>query len=350
MSRVDVTLTAEACRVLGSLLEKELTVPSTYPMTVNAVVSASNQTSGRDPILDLSEGEVEAALAELRRLGLTRVIHPSHGARTTKHRQVADEALGLDRGARAALTVLLLRGHQTPGEVRSRTERLHRFASVEEVEAALGDLSRRDRPLAVELTRRPGHKESRWAHLLAGPPSEPSTPSLRPTAPPASADRAQMQVPAEVAELAALVGTWRGVGSGEYPTIEPFRYTQEIHFLPVPGKPMLAYRSATRHRDDDRPLHAEAGFLRLVAPGSVELVVAQASGVAEISEGLVDVDVDTSELLVASTSVAGSSTAKSVTATERRYRVTGDELTHDLSMAAVGQPLTHHLHATLRRT
>ena len=346
---MEPNLTVEACRVLGSLLEKELTVPTTYPLTLKAVAAACNQSSGRDPVLRLSETEATAALDELRALGLTRVLHPSHGARTPKHRQVADEVWGLEPPTRAVLTVLLLRGDQTPGELRSRAERLHRFGSVDEVTAALAELAGRDDPLVRELPRRPGHKEARWAHLLAGPPSDDPGPSPSP-----GVDRPEpvtaAPIPPEVAPLTALVGTWRGVGTGEYPTIETFRYTQEIEFRPIPGKPLLAYRSATRHRDDDRPLHAESGFLRLVGPGSVELVVAQASGITEIAEGLVDVEVGTTELLLTSTAIAGSSTAKPVTATERRYRVTGDDLVADLAMAAMGQPLIHHLHASLRRS
>lgn len=356
-------LTIEACRVLGSLLEKERTVPATYPLTLNAVVAACNQSSGRDPVLQLTDDEVEAALGELRHRGLTRVLHPSHGARTPKHRQVADEVLGLEPDTRAALTVLLLRGPQTPGEVRSRSERLHRFATVDEAAVALTQLAGRDDPLVVELARRPGHKEARWAHLLAGAPSdEPGTdPSPGAESSSGGAGRAgsgtasmapaePVPIPAEVAPLAALVGIWRGVGTGEYPTIETFRYTQEVEFRPVPGKPLLAYRSATRHRDDDRPLHAESGFLRLVGPASVELVAAQASGIVEVAEGLVDVEVGTTDLLLISAAVVGSSTAKPVTGTERRYQVTGDTLIADMSMAAMGQPLTHHLHANLQRS
>ncbi len=351
---MEPNLTVAACRVLGSLLEKELTVPATYPLTLKAVASACNQSSGRDPVLQLSETEATEALDELRALGLTRVLHPSHGARTPKHRQVADEVLGLEPATRAVLTVLLLRGHQTPGELRSRAERLHRFGSVDEVTAALAELAGRDDPLVVELPRQPGHKEARWAHLLAGPPVA-GSPTVAPAAgTPSPVDRSEpaepRTIPPEVASLAALVGIWRGAGTGEYPTIETFRYTQEIEFRPVPGKPLLAYRSATRHRDDDRPLHAESGFLRLVGPGSIELVVAQASGITEITEGLVDVEVGTTELLLTSASIAGSSTAKPVTATERRYRVTVDDLVADMAMAAMGQPLPHHLPASLRRS
>lgn len=158
-------------RVLGALLEKERTVPDTYPMTLNGLRSACNQSSGRVPVMQLSDTEVTEALTELRAMGLTRVIHPSHGARQPKYRQVLDEVLHLDDAERAVLTLLLLRGPQTPGELRSRSERLHPFASVDEVDAVLAALAGRARPLVRELERRPGQKEARWVHLLGQPPA-----------------------------------------------------------------------------------------------------------------------------------------------------------------------------------
>jgi uncharacterized protein len=161
-------------RVLGSLLEKQRTVPDTYPMTLNGVRTACNQTSGRDPVMALDEHEVQAALDRVRAMGLTRVVHPSHGARQPKHRQVLDEVLGLSDAERAVLTVLLLRGPQTPGELRSRTERLHPFTGLDEVEGALAALVARPEPLVRELDRQPGQKERRWSHLL-GPAPEPTT-------------------------------------------------------------------------------------------------------------------------------------------------------------------------------
>jgi uncharacterized protein YceH (UPF0502 family) len=162
-------------RVIGSLLEKERTVPDTYPMTLNGLRTACNQASGRDPVLALEEHEVQAALDRLRPAGLTRVVHPSHGARMPKFRQVLDEVLTLGDGERAIVTLLLLRGPQTPGELRSRSERLHAFADLAEVEAALASLLDRPEPLVRELERRPGQKERRWTHLL-GPVAEPSEP------------------------------------------------------------------------------------------------------------------------------------------------------------------------------
>ena len=153
-------------RVVGSLLEKERTVPDTYPMTLNGLRTACNQSSGRDPVMALDEREVQVALDALRAAGLTRVLHPSHGARQPKYRQVVDEVLHLDGGGRAVITLLLLRGPQTTGELRSRSDRLHAFADLGEVEAALRALADRDVPLVAELERRPGQKEGRWIHLL----------------------------------------------------------------------------------------------------------------------------------------------------------------------------------------
>lgn len=179
-------------RVIGCLLEKERTVPDSYPMTLNGLRTACNQTSGRDPVLQLDEGEVTRALDRLRAAGLTRVIHASHGARVPKYRQVLDEVLALGDGERAVLTVLLLRGPQTPGELRSRSDRLYAFTELREVDAALASLGTRDEPLVRELERRPGQKETRWVHLL-GPVdlTEPApTPSL-------STSRATTSAPTE---------------------------------------------------------------------------------------------------------------------------------------------------------
>lgn len=163
---MSLELTPVEQRVVGSLLEKERTVPDTYPMTLNGLRTACNQTSGRNPVLDLSERDVQASLDDLRAAGLTRVLHPSHGARQPKYRQVLDEVLHLDDAERAVVTLLLLRGPQTPGELRSRADRLHAFSGLDEVEGALRSLADRDEALVAELERRPGQKEQRWIHLL----------------------------------------------------------------------------------------------------------------------------------------------------------------------------------------
>jgi len=331
------------CRVLGCLMEKQVTVPASYPLTLNSVVTACNQASGREPVMTLSPTEVEAGLDALRALGYTRKVHASHGSRVVKHRHVADEVLGLDPAEQAVLTVLLLRGAQTPGELRSRTDRLYPFAGVDEVGAVLDGLAQRDEPLVVVHDRRPGQKEQRWSHLLGGPPADDQGPAA--AAPPA---RAPLEpAPDAVRSLAPFVGRWVGDGEGSYPTIEPFGYTQEIELAVVPGKPFLAYRSSNRLRDG-RPSHTESGFLRVVGPNGdgVELVVAQGSGLVEAAEGFVA----DGELLLVSTTVAGTTTAKDVVATERRYSVEDDRLTVEIAMAAVGVPLTHHLRAHLRRT
>lgn len=154
-----------------------------------------------------------------------------------------------------------------------------------------------------------------------------------------------MSAPAALDAVAAFAGVWEGRGEGFYPTIDGFGYTERIELVPVPGKPMLAYRSTTRAVDDGRALHGESGFLRVVGPAAVELVVAQGGGLVEIAEGSAADDV----IELASTDVRRTSTAKEVTATERRYRVSGDVLTYELAMAAVGQPLLPHLRAELSR-
>lgn len=199
---MSLELTPVEQRVMGSLLEKERTVPDTYPMTLNGLRTACNQTSGRNPVLDLTEREVQAALDDLRAAGLTRVLHPSHGARQPKYRQVLDEVLHLDGGERAIVTLLLLRGPQTPGELRSRADRIHAFSDLDEVERALRSLAGRDEPLVAELERRPGQKEQRWIHLLG-----PVDLSMEPAAPsgarPASSDGELDALRATLAETQA---------------------------------------------------------------------------------------------------------------------------------------------------
>jgi hypothetical protein len=151
-----------------------------------------------------------------------------------------------------------------------------------------------------------------------------------------------------IAVLAPLLGTWAGQGAGEYPTIAPFGYLEEVTFGHV-GKPFLAYGQRTRATDDGRPLHAETGYLRVPSPGRVELILAHPTGITEILEGTLVAGGDIIELELNATVIGRSASAKEVTALGRSFRIDGDELTYTLRMGAVGQPLQHHLAATLHR-
>jgi hypothetical protein len=152
----------------------------------------------------------------------------------------------------------------------------------------------------------------------------------------------------DVAVLAPLLGTWAGQGAGEYPTIKPFGYFEEVTFSHV-GKPFLAYGQRTKASDDGRPLHAETGYLRVPSPGRVELVLAHPTGITEIQEGTLSLSGTTIEMELNATAIGRTTSAKDVTALCRSIRVDGDELTYTLGMGAVGQPLQHHLAATLHR-
>lgn len=152
----------------------------------------------------------------------------------------------------------------------------------------------------------------------------------------------------DVAVLAPLLGTWEGSGTGEYPTIDDFSYVESITFAHV-GKPFVSYTQRTRHPDSGLAMHAESGYLRVPVPGSMEIVMAQPTGLTEIYEGAV-VGGDAPLVIdVRSTSIGSTPSAKEVTITERTISVTGDELHYTFRMAAVGQPLQHHLSATLHR-
>lgn len=160
-------LTSEEQRVLGCLVEKQLTTPQQYPLTLNALVLACNQTSNRDPVVHWDERTVEEAVTQAKARGLARFVHPSHGRSALRYRHELGDALGLDERQLALLAVLFLRGAQTPGELRSRTDRMARFADLAEVEAELAGLAGRENPpLVTRLGRRPGHKEDRYAHAF----------------------------------------------------------------------------------------------------------------------------------------------------------------------------------------
>jgi hypothetical protein len=164
-------------RVLGCLLEKEQTTPDQYPLTVNALVAATNQRTNREPVMELGERDIRGALD---RLHEEVMVWPVEGARTERWRHNLDRRWELDGGAKAVMTLLLLRGPQTPGELRGRSERLHPFDSPDEVEHVLLALTSEPEPLVVQLARRPGQKEARWAHLTCGEVADEPTADLRP--------------------------------------------------------------------------------------------------------------------------------------------------------------------------
>lgn len=165
---MSLVLGAEELRVIGSLVEKELTTPQQYPLTLNALVLACNQTSNRNPIVTYDERTVESTVLGLKDEGLARVVHPSHGRSATRYRQVLHEALHLEREELAVLGVMMLRGPQTLNELRTRTERAADFEDLQAVERTLDALARREEPLVVRITRQPGQREDRYAHLLGG--------------------------------------------------------------------------------------------------------------------------------------------------------------------------------------
>ncbi|MCF8203839.1 MAG: YceH family protein [Methylotenera sp.] len=164
MTRRD--LTPLEARVLAVLVEKEHTVPDSYPLSANALTAGCNQKTARDPVMDVSEAEVLATVEELKSLSLVNTVS---GSRVLRYEHNFARAMGVPGAAVALLTQLMLRGPQTAAELRQNTERLHRFADVSSVEGFLEELATREPPMAVKLPKAPGAREARWAHLLSGP-------------------------------------------------------------------------------------------------------------------------------------------------------------------------------------
>lgn len=160
-------LDAISVRVLGSLIEKEVTTPDNYPLTLNALTTACNQTSNRDPVLDVDAATVSKSLEDLIRRSLVREVHRSD-SRAKRYRHLMSESLNLHAAEIAVMCVLMLRGPQTAGEVRTRTARLFEFTDLAHVDITLQALMTLSEPLVGQLPRRPGHKELRYAHLLSG--------------------------------------------------------------------------------------------------------------------------------------------------------------------------------------
>jgi uncharacterized protein YceH (UPF0502 family) len=166
-----MALTLEEARVLGSLIEKEATVPDSYPLTLNTLRLACNQSTNRHPVVAYDDRTVENALLSLKSQGLVRFVHPSHGGRTTRYRHSADERWRLSGPELAVLSVLILRGPQTTSEVRTRAERLVPGGDLIDVDEILDTLAGRSpEPFATRLPTRRSEREARWAHLLAGEP------------------------------------------------------------------------------------------------------------------------------------------------------------------------------------
>lgn len=163
-----IVLAPAQARVLGALVEKEVTTPDYYPLSLNALVNACNQLTNREPVMHLDEEEVRLALRRLEDQGLAGRARGADG-RVTKYEHWLGEAFNFNRAETALISVLLLRGPQTPGELRGRTDRLHRFDEISEVLAGLQKLMERDPSLVAVLPRQPGTKEARYAHLLSGP-------------------------------------------------------------------------------------------------------------------------------------------------------------------------------------
>jgi uncharacterized protein YceH (UPF0502 family) len=161
-----IFLTPAEARVLGALIEKEVTTPDYYPLSLNALINACNQRSNREPVMDLDEEEVRQALHGLEDMKLAGRARAD--GRVTKYEHWLGEAFNFSRAETALICVLLLRGPQTPGELRGRTERMHRFDELSDVQAGLQKLMEREPSLVAVLPRQPGTKEARYAHLLSG--------------------------------------------------------------------------------------------------------------------------------------------------------------------------------------
>ncbi len=183
-------------RVLGVLVEKQHTVPDSYPLTLNALVSGANQKTARDPVIEATEAEVQAALDHLKALSL---VVESSGGRVMRYAHNAGKALGLPPQSVALLAVLFLRGPQTAGELRINSERLHKFGDILAVEGFLNELA--EKPWVRELPKQPGARETRWVHLLSG---EPAIPATAPVAAPAGESLTTSEVATIKANVAQL--------------------------------------------------------------------------------------------------------------------------------------------------
>ena len=199
---MNIELNENEARVLGALLEKEITTPDYYPLSLNSLVNACNQKSNREPVMNLDDDAVRGALRTLHDNSLARSVSAAD-SRVTKYEHRLQEAFNFDRREAALFCELLLRGPQTPGELRTRAERMHRFDDLSEAQSALQRLMNREPPLVKVLARQPGTKESRYTHLLSGDAQPVSTGAGREV--PAALERGKMdefaRLSSEIAEL-----------------------------------------------------------------------------------------------------------------------------------------------------
>jgi uncharacterized protein len=193
-------------RVLGCLIEKQRTTPDAYPLTLNSLRLACNQSTNRDPVVAYEEQEIRVALERLSRKGWTRLASGA-GSRAAKYRHLLDEAIGLSAGELSLLAVLMLRGAQTPGELKQRVERLYAFASLAEVDEVLEGMVERE--LVVRAARRPGQKETRYEHLLGASAESISSANADPDAPGDRIDALEKRI-AELEEALSALQTRLG--------------------------------------------------------------------------------------------------------------------------------------------
>lgn len=200
------TLSLLETRVLGTLVEKQRTVPDTYPLSLNALGAGCNQKTSRNPVLEATEADILQAIEHLKELGL---LAEFTGSRVVRFAHQVEKGLGIPTQASALLAVLMLRGPQTAGELRLNCERMHKFADISSVEAFLEELATRpDRPLTVELPRLPGSRENRWMHLLSGQPVQETVTVGTRTSASGEVEALSQRVSAleaEVAELRAML-------------------------------------------------------------------------------------------------------------------------------------------------
>lgn len=199
-------LSAVEARVLGVLIEKQATVPDTYPLSLNALVAGCNQKTARDPVMSLADDDVLEAIDGLKSLSL---VFEGSGSRVVKFEHNTGRVLGVPGQSVALLATLMLRGPQTAAELRLNCERLHRFADISSVEGFLDELAAKEPPRVVRLARAPGARESRWAHLLCGDAPQPqhALPTDEAAATPTQWERLEARVTALEAQVAALLGS-----------------------------------------------------------------------------------------------------------------------------------------------